>query len=111
MPDASLSRSVGLTSRVGDVVVTPPVRPTWLVRPRRLSSRVEALDETEAIEVDDAVIETTDETVDETDDEATEEATDEATDAEVEAADESVVADEAPSDEAADEDETQEKSK
>jgi large subunit ribosomal protein L22 len=71
----------------------------------------EALDETEAIEVDDAVIETTDETVDETDDEATEEATDEATDAEVEAADKSVVADEAPSDEAADEDETQEKSK
>jgi len=65
------------------------------------------VDETEGVEIDDAVVETTDETTDE----ATEEATDEATDAEVEAADESVVADEAPSDEAADEDETQEKSK
>ena len=63
--------------------------------------------EQEGVEIDDAVVETTDETTDE----ATEEATDEATDAEVEAADESVVADEAPSDEAADEDETQEKSK
>jgi large subunit ribosomal protein L22 len=70
-------------------------------------AEAELVDETEVIEVDDAVDEVTDEVTDE----SIEESTDEATDAEVEAADESTVADEAPSDEAADEDETQEESK